>query len=67
MPNSPTTTQATYECVELDSVGQCLTWQIVEQNEVSPPLNDAEQNQLLLAVLSVMVLVWLFKMLKRAI
>lgn len=63
--NSPTQ-QAVYECVELDGIGQCVNWQIVE-NEVSPPLDQSEQNQLLMAVLSVMVLVWLFKMLKRAI
>ena len=64
---SPTTTKPVYECVELDDVGQCLTWEVVEQNEVSPPLDQSEQNELLMAVLSVMVLVWLFKMLKRAI
>ena len=63
--NSPTQ-QAVYECVELDGIGQCVKWQIVE-NEVSPPLDQSEQNELLMAVLSVMVLVWLFKMLKRAI
>ena len=63
--DSPTQ-QAVYECVELDGIGQCVNWQIVE-NEVSPPLDQSEQNQLLMAVLSVMVLVWLFKMLKRAI
>ena len=63
--NSPTQ-QAVYECVELDGIGQCINWQIVE-NEVSPPLDQSEQNELLMAVLSVMVLVWLFKMLKRAI
>ena len=63
--NSPTQ-QAVYECVELDTVGQCVNWQIVE-NEVTPPLDQSEQNQLLMAVLSVMVLVWFFKMLKRAI
>jgi len=65
--SSPTTTKPVYECVELDDVGQCLTWEVVEQNEVSPPLDQSEQNELLMAVLSVMVLVWLFKMLKRAI
>lgn len=63
--NNPTQ-QAVYECVKLDTVGQCVNWQIVE-NEVTPPLDQSEQNQLLMAVLSVMVLVWLFKMLKRAI
>lgn len=63
--NSPTQ-QAVYECVELDGIGQCVNWQIVE-NEVTPPLDQSEQNDLLMAVLSVMVLVWLFKMLKRAI
>ena len=63
--NSPTQ-QAVYECVELDGIGQCVNWQIVE-NEVTPPLDQSEQNELLMAVLSVMVLVWLFKMLKRAI
>lgn len=61
------TQQAVYECVELDTVGQCINWQVVPQNEVSPPLDQSEQNQLLMAVLSVMVLVWLFKMFKRAI
>lgn len=65
--DSPTTSQAVYECIELDTVGQCINWQIVENNEVMPPLDQSEQNQLLMAVLSVMVLVWLFKMLKRAI
>ena len=64
--NNPTQ-QAVYECVELDGIGQCIKWQVVPQNEVSPPLDQSEQNQLLMAVLSVMVLVWLFKMLKRAI
>ena len=63
--NNPTQ-QAVYECVELDTVGQCVNWQIVE-NEVTPPLDQSEQNLLLMAVLSVMVLVWFFKMLKRAI
>ena len=63
--NNPTQ-QAVYECVELDGIGQCVNWQIVE-NEVTPPLDQSEQNQLLMAVLSVMVLVWFFKMLKRAI
>ena len=63
--NSPTQ-QAVYECVELDGIGQCVNWQIVE-NEVTPPLDQSEQNLLLMAVLSVMVLVWFFKMLKRAI
>lgn len=63
--NSPTQ-QAVYECVELDGIGQCVSWQIVE-DEVTPPLDQSEQNDLLMAVLSVMVLVWLFKMLKRAI
>ena len=60
------TQQAVYECVELDGIGQCVNWQIVE-NETTPALDQSEQNQLLMAVLSVMVLVWLFKMLKRAI
>lgn len=65
--DSPTTTsQAVYECVGLNEVGQCIDWQIVE-NEVTPSLDQSEQNELLMAVLSVMVLVWLFKMLKRAI
>ena len=63
--NNPTQ-QAVYECVKLDTVGQCINWQVVE-NEVTPPLDQSEQNQLLMAVLSVMVLVWFFKMLKRAI
>ena len=66
MPTSPTTT-AVYECIELDSVGQCVNWQVVPENETTPALDQSEQNQLLLAVLSVMVIVWLFKMLKRAI
>ncbi len=64
--NSPTQ-QAVYECVELDGIGQCVKWQVVPQDEISPTLDQSEQNQLLMAVLSVMVLVWLFKMLKRAI
>ena len=64
--NSPTQ-QAVYECVELDGIGQCVNWQVVPQDEISPTLDQSEQNQLLMAVLSVMVLVWLFKMLKRAI
>ena len=55
----------TYECTNLDTVGVCNTWQVV--NEDMPTLDQSEQNQLLLAILSVMVLVWLFKMLKRAI
>lgn len=68
MPNSLTSSPV-YECVELSEFGQCVTWQVVEQeqNEVSPPLDQSDQSQLLLAVLSVMVLVWFFKMLKRAI
>ena len=66
MPNSLTASPV-YECVELSELGQCVTWQVVEQNEVTPPLDQSEQNLLLMAVLSVMVLVWLFKMLKRAI
>lgn len=61
------TQQATYECVELNEVGQCTTWQTVEQNEAMPALDQTEQNALLIAVLSIMVIVWLFKMLKRAI
>ena len=64
---SSPTNQAVYECVELDTVGQCINWQVVPQDEISPTLDQSEQNQLLMAVLSVMVLVWLFKMLKRAI
>lgn len=63
MNNQP---QTTYECLELNEVGQCINWQVVENNEVSPPLDQSEQGQLLLAILSVMVLVWSFKMLKKA-
>ena len=57
----------TYECTGLDEVGQCQTWQVVEENEVSPPLDQTEQNQVMMSVLGIMVLVWLFKMLKKAI
>ena len=57
----------TYECTNLDAMGDCDTWQVVAQNESMPTLDQSEQNQLLLSVLSVMVIVWLFKMLKRAI
>lgn len=56
----------TYECTELDLQGQCITWQVVEQNEVIPPLDQTEQNTLMLSILSIMVLVWSFKMLKKA-
>lgn len=57
----------TYECTSLDAVGQCQTWQVIEQNEVLPPLDQTEQNQIMMSVLGIMVLVWLFKMLKKAI
>lgn len=56
----------TYECIELDLQSQCITWQVVEQNEVIPPLDQTEQNTLMLSILSIMVLVWSFKMLKKA-
>jgi hypothetical protein len=62
MPNNPV-----YECVQLDTLGKCDSWQVAEQNEVTPPLDQSEQSALLYAILSVMVTVWLFKMLKRAI
>lgn len=57
----------TYECTNLDSFGDCDTWQLVVENESIPTLDQSEQSQLLIAILSVMVIVWLFKMLKRAI
>ena len=57
----------TYECTALDANGQCQTWQVVpEENEASPPLDQTEQNQITMSVLGIMVLVWLFKMLKKA-
>lgn len=57
----------TYECTEVDMFEVCQNWEIVENNEVLPPLSQAEQTQLTIAIISVMALVWLFKMLKRAI
>lgn len=54
-----------YECTKLTELGTCDTWQVV--NEPMPTLDQTEQTQLLLAVLGIMVTVWLFKMLKRAI
>lgn len=57
----------TYECTALDEVGQCQTWQVVEENEAQPPLDQTEQNQIMMSVLGIMVIVWLFKMLKKAI
>lgn len=55
-----------YECVELSSVtGTCETWQIVPESV--PTLDQGEQTQLTVAILGIMVTVWLFKMLKRAI
>lgn len=60
-------TNQTYECTSLDAVGQCQTWQVVEQNEVLPPLDQTEQGMITNSILGIMVLVWLFKMLKKAI
>lgn len=60
-------TNQTYECTSLDAVGQCQTWQVVEENEVLPPLDQDEQGMITNSILSIMVLVWLFKMLKKAI
>lgn len=60
-------TNQTYECTSLDAVGQCQTWQVVEENEVLPPLDQNEQGMITNSILSIMVLVWLFKMLKKAI
>lgn len=57
----------TYECTALDEVGQCQTWQVVEENEAQPPLDQNEQGMITNSILSIMVLVWLFKMLKKAI
>ena len=54
-----------YECTKLTELGTCDTWQVV--NEPMPTLDQTEQTQLLMAVLGIMVTVWLFKMLKRAI
>lgn len=54
-----------YECTKLTELGTCDTWQVV--NEPMPTLDQTEQTQLLIAVLGIMVTVWLFKMLKRAI
>ena len=54
-----------YECIKLTNTGTCDTWRVV--NEPTPTLDQTEQNQLLMAVLGIMVTVWLFKMLKRAI
>lgn len=53
-----------YECVQLSPEGTCESWQVVD--ELTPALDQSEQSQLLIAILSVMVTVWLFKMLKRA-
>lgn len=55
----------TYECIAVDNTGVCTTWQVVQPDD-DLPLTKSEQNQLTLAILSVMVLVWLFKQLKRA-
>lgn len=57
----------TYECTALDEVGQCQTWQVVEENEAQPPLDQNEQGMITNSILGIMVLVWLFKMLKKAI
>lgn len=57
----------TYECTALDEVGQCQTWQVVEENEAQPPLDQNEQGMITTSILGIMVLVWLFKMLKKAI
>ena len=38
----------TYECTSLDAVGQCQTWQVVEENEAIPPLDQTEQNQIMI-------------------
>ncbi len=56
----------TYECTELDLQGQCINWQVVEQNEVMPPLDQSQQSDITLSILGIMVLVWSFKMLKKA-
>lgn len=54
-----------YECTKLTEMGTCDTWQVVD--EPMPTLDQTEQTQLMTAVLGIMVIVWLFKMLKRAI
>lgn len=54
-----------YECTKLTEFGTCDTWEIA--NESMPTLDQTEQTQLMMAVLGIMVIVWLFKMLKRAI
>jgi hypothetical protein len=46
-------------------MGTCDTWQLVDES--MPALDQTEQTQLMMAVLGIMVIVWLFKMLKRAI
>lgn len=53
-----------YECIKL-TAGACDTWQLVDES--MPTLDQTEQTQLMMAVLGIMVTVWLFKMLKRAI
>lgn len=61
------TQPVTYECTSLDSAGECQSWQQVQpDDEFLPTLTDAEQAQLTLAILSVMVFVWAIKQLKRA-
>jgi hypothetical protein len=54
-----------YECIKLTAMGTCDTWQLVDES--MPALDQTEQTQLMMAVLGIMVIVWLFKMLKRAI
>lgn len=55
-----------YECVGLNALGECESWQLVNSEQTLPKLDETEQGQILLSILSVMVLVWLFKMLKKA-
>lgn len=54
-----------YECTKLTEMGTCDTWQVV--NEPMPTLDQTEQTEIMISLLGIMVTVWLFKMLKRAI
>ena len=52
-----------YECTKLDSLNQCANWEVVTKLAV---LTEFERVEIVTALLSMMVIVFTYRMLKRA-
>lgn len=52
-----------YECTKLDSLNQCSNWELTSKLEI---LTQSERVELVTALVSMMIIVFTYRMLRRA-